>query len=293
MKNYFKLLSLIMVVTLFSCASCSKDDSVITQTPTPTPTGVTNPGTDPNFTIVTNTDPGFSGLSKKVTVFGIPIYAVATVDDSKLLHAANLMAQYLDNNEDGTIDNQAVVDAMLANNAFMFMWKSESDQNTVSMPDNAEGQDLGNDETIPVWHTNGHTGQFDAALEEVWHIITHAGYASAYPSVFGEGAGTSLSNAMDIARGGNFTTIPNPYPNGSWYTYDDATCTYDCMTTEYMYWSMSSILGAQSNRLNEISQEWDLNTNALVQNTDTAVYGLLTDPQYKFPTVLPDGTYRQ
>jgi len=291
MKNYFKLLSLITVVTLFSCASCSTDDSVIA--PIPTPTGVTNPGTDPNFTIVANTDAGFTGLSKKVTVFGIPIYAVATVDDTRLLHAANILAQYLDNNEDGTIDNQTVVDAMLANSAFMFMWKSESDQNTVSMPNNATGQDLGNDETIPVWHTNGHTGQFDAALEEVWHIVTHAGYASAYPSVFGEGAGTSLSNAMDVARGGNFATIPNPYPANAWYTYDDATCTYDCMTTEYIYWSMSSILGAQSNRLGEISQEWDLNTNALIQSTDTAVYGLLTDPQYKFPTVLPDGTYRQ
>jgi len=290
MKNYVRILSLLVGTTLLSCASCSKDDSVLT--PTAPSTAIINSGTDPNFTIVVNTDSGFTGLSKKVTVFGIPIYAVATVDDTKLLHAANLMAQYIDNNEDGTIDNQAVVDAMLSNNAFMFMWKSESDQNTVSMPDNAEGQDLGNDETIPAWHTNGHTGQFDAALEEVWHIITHAGYASAYPSIFGEGVGTSLSNAMDIARGGNFITIPNPYPNGAWYTYDDATCTYDCMTTEYIYWSMSSILGAQANRLDEISQEWDLNTNTLVQSSDTAVYSLLTDPQYKFPTVLPDGTYK-
>jgi len=289
MKNYLNLCSLLIATIILSCASCSTDDSV---TSTTTPISIVNPGTDPNFTIVANTDAGYTGLSKKVTVFGIPIYAVAAVENTKLLHAANLMAQYLDNNEDGTIDNQTVVDAMIANNAFMFMWKSESDQNTVSMPNNATGQDLGNDETIPAWHTNGHTGQFDAALEEVWHIITHAGYASAYPAVFGEGAGTSLSNAMDIARGGNFTSIPNPYPNGAWYTYDDATCEYDCMTTEYIYWSMSSILGAQANRLNEISQEWDLNTNALVQSTDAAVYGLLTDPQYKFPTVLPDGTYR-
>jgi len=289
MKNYLKFLSLLSITLLLSCASCSKDDSVLT--PIPNTTEGINTSADPNFIVVANTDTEFSGLSKKVTVFGIPIYAVSTVDNTKLLHAANLMAQYLDNNEDGTIDNQAVVDAMLTNNAFMIMWKSESDFNTVSMPDNATGQDLGNDETIPVWHTNGHTGQFDAALEEVWHIITHAGYASAYPTVFGEGAGTSLSNAMDAARGGNFTTIPTPYPNGAWYTYDDATCEYDCMTTEYIYWAMSSILGAQENRLGEISQEWDLNTNALVQSTDAAVYALLTDPQYKFPTVLPDGTY--
>jgi len=294
MRTYLKVLCLLVITMLFSCASCSKDDSVLAPNTAPTLAGtIINSGTDPNFTIVTNTDTGYTGFNRKVVVFGISIYAVATVDDSKLLHAANIMAQYLDNNEDETVDNQTVLDAMLANNAFLFMWKSESDENSVNMPNNAMGQDLGNDETIPVWHVNGHTGQFDATLEEVWHIVTHAGYASAYPSVFGEGAGTSLSNAMDVARGGNFTTIPNPYPAGAWYTYDDTTCEYDCMTTEYMYWSMSSILGAQENRLGEISQEWDLNTNALVQSTDTAVYGLLTDPQYKFPTVLPDGTYRQ
>jgi len=293
MKTYLKVFGLFSLSILLSCASCSKDDSVLIPLPNTNNIGGINPGADPNFTIVANTDAGFTGLSKKVTVFGIPIYAVSTVEDAKLLHAANIMAQYLDNNEDETVDNQTVLDAMLANDAFMIMWKSESDFNTVSVPDSATGQDLGNDETIPVWHTNGHTGQFDAALEEVWHIITHSGYASAYPSVFGEDAGTSLSNAMDIARGGNFTTIPNPYPNNAWYTYDDTTCEYNCMTTEYIYWAMSSILGAQENRLGEISQEWDLNTNALVQSTDPTVYGLLTDPQYKFPTVLPDGTYRQ
>lgn len=185
MRTYLNVLCLLVVTVLFSCASCSKDDSVLTPTTSPTSTGaIINSGTDPNFTIVSNADAGYTGFNRKVVVFGIPIYAVATVNDSKLLHAANLMAQYLDNNEDEIVDNQAVLDAMLTNNAFMFMWKSESDQNTVSMPDNAEGQDLGNDETIPAWHTNGHTGQFDAALEEVWHIITHAGYASAYPAVF-------------------------------------------------------------------------------------------------------------
>ena len=203
------------------------------------------------------------------------------------------MAQYLDNDEDEVVDNPTVLTAMKANNAFLFMWKNESDMDNIEPPNDAEGQDLGNDETIPTWHSNGHIGEFDAALEEVWHIITHAGYASAYPTVFGEGTGSSLSNAMDIARGGNFTTIPNPYPDEAWYTYDDATCDYNCMNTEYIYWAMSSILGAQENRLDEISQEWDLNTNALMQSTDTAAYGLLTDPQYKFPTVLPDGSYRQ
>ena len=247
---------------------------------------VISPGNDPNFTIIAHTDAGFATTNRKVDVFGIPIYAYSDVEDSKLLHAANLMAQYLDNNEDGTVDNMTLLTALTTNNAALYMWKSESQINL-------NAQDLGADESIPSWHTNGHTGRFDAAIEEVWHVITHTGYANAYPTIFGENAGSSLTNAMDIARGGNFTTIPNSYPASAWYTYDDQTCEYDCMATEYIYWAMTSILGAQEKRLNEIAQEWVLNTRTLVENTDTTIYSLLTDTQYMFPTVLPDGTYKQ
>ena len=52
------------------------------------------------------------------------------------------------------------------------------------------------------------------------------------------------------------------------------------------------MMGAQENRLDEIGQEWDLVTRELVEQRDPAVFELLTDPQYKLPTVMPDGTYR-
>lgn len=272
--------AIILSALIFGFTSCNKDDDTTT-----TPTTISL-GNDPNFTIVAHTDAGFTATNRKVVVFGIPIYAYSDVEDSKLLHSANLMAQYLDNDEDGTVDNATLLTALTSNNAALFLWKSESQINI-------NAQDLGNDETIPAWHTNGHTGQFDAALEEIWHVITHTGYANAYPTIFGENAGTSLTNAMDIARGRHFLSIPNLYPTNAWYTYDDATCEYDSMATEYIYWAMTSILSAQENRLSDISQEWDLNTSALVESTDVAIYKLLTDSQYKFPTILPDGTYRQ
>jgi hypothetical protein len=264
------------LIILFSC----KKDKTTTSTPI-------SQGSDPNFTIVSHSDPGYTSTNRKVVVFGIPIYAYSDVEDSKLLHAANLMAQYLDNNEDGVIDNQTLVNTMTASNTALYLWKKASQQGTIN------AQDLGADESIPAWHTNGHTGRFDAALEEVWHVITHSGYASAYPTIFGEQAGSSLCIAMDTARGGNFTSIPTPYPTNAWYSYTDATCNYDCMATEYIYWAMSSMLGAQANRLSEIQQEWKLNTKTKVQNTDTRIYSLLTNPTYKFPTVLPDGTYKR
>lgn len=276
MTNYQFLLSILI---LFCTFACNKENDTFVAS-----------GNDPNFTIIANDSGELSKFTKKVDVFGISIFAVPEVQDTKLLHAANLMAQYLDNDEDGTPDNPLVVEKMVENKAFMVMWKKEKDLN-INPPNGWTGQDLGNDETQPNFVSNGRTGRFDAALEEVLHIITHAGYAKAYPNVFGENSGTQLCHAMDIARGGQFTSIPTSYPSDAWYTYDDSTCDYSCMATEYIYWAMTSILGAQENRLDEIRQEWKLNTLEKVQSQDPAVYQLLTDPQYGFPTVLPDGTY--
>ncbi len=271
-------LSFIIILLIISTNSCDKNEEVVA-------------GNDPNFTIIANDDSGLSSFNRKVQVFGIDIYAAKKVEDERLLHVANIMAQFLDNDEDGNVDNQLVLDAMIQNRAFVVMWKSERDLN-INPPDDRIGQDLGNDETIINWHHNGQTGQFDASLEEIFHIISHSGYAYAYPSIFGEGAGTSLTDAMDVARGGHFTSVPSTYPASAWYSYDDTTCDYQCMTTEYIYWAMTSILGAQANRLDEIGHEWKLNTRTKVETTDALIYNLLTDSQYAFPTVLPDGTYR-
>ena len=279
--------TLLAFTAILSMSSCSKDELNENNNET------INQGNDPNFKIVANTDTEFKGFNRKVEVFGISIYAVAKVEDSKLLHTANVLAQYLDNNEDGNVDNMKILEVMKAKKAYLFMWKSESDQGKVSFPNGVEGQDLGNDETVPTWHSNGHKGEFDATLEEVWHIITHVGYADAYPTVFGEKEGTELTNAMDIARGGKFASIPKPYPSGAWYSYDDATCEYDCQATEYIYWAMTSILGAQENRLSDINDEWKLNTKAKVESTNITIYKLLTNPLYTFPTKLPDGTYKR
>ena len=273
---------LILIIIVFSCKA--NQDAIQSEI---------SSGNDPNFKIVDHSDQGFSSFNRKVVVFGIDIYAVSAVEDSKLLHAANVMAQYLDNDEDGSIDNQLVLDKMLENKAFLVMWKNENDLE-IDPPFDRIGQDLGNDETVPLFVLNGKMGSFDASLEEVLHLVNNSGHSYAYPQVFGQIIGSELANAMDIARGGQFITIPDSYPENAWYTYDDETCEYaDCQTIEYLYWALTSMLGAQENRLNEIDDEWRLNTPELLQSSDTTVFSLLTNPEYKMPTQLPDGTYRQ
>jgi len=189
------------------------------------------------------------------------------------------------------VDNQLVVDAMIASKATIGLWKNEDDLDVITEGQREFTMDLGDTETRPEWHVNNIPTAFDASLEEVLHSITQNGYALVYPEIFGEETGTIVADAMDVARGGQFIEIPEEYPESAWYTYDDESCDYMCMITEYMYWGLSSILGAHTSRLDAIGEEWQLNTAELVETYDPTLYNLLTDVQYKFPTHLPDGNY--
>lgn len=255
---------------------------------------------DDYFTIVDNNDSparAFNVFCKKVNVFGLVVYATPGITDAQLLHCANVLAQYLDNDENGAVDNPLVLDKMLESGACMTLFAKErsAEQRRFfnSFNDNDfTAQDLYGTETFPNW---SFTSPFDATLEEVLHLVTHTGYSKAYPNVFGEQQGTEISNAMDIARGGQFMSIPSSYPQGAWYSYDDNTCEYDCQVTEYFYWALTSLLGAQDypGRYQEISHEWKANTPTLLQTMDSLVYVLLTDSTYNLPTQLPDGSYQR
>jgi hypothetical protein len=232
-------------------------------------------------------------FSKRVDVFGVAVVATAATPDDKVLHAANVMAQYFDNDEDGVIDNADLVETMIEQKALLIMFSDFEELESSGLRGSAlrrqyRMQDCEGHETNP---ENG----FDAALEEVLHLISDTGYARLYPDAFGEGSGSELAAAMDLARGGHFETIPDPYPEGAWYTYDDETCEYECMAAEYFYWALTSILGAQADpqRCEEISHEWRPCTPEQVAEMDPAVHALMTTPEYKMPAVLPNGKYRR
>ena len=233
---------------------------------------------------------------KRIEVFNLNIYASSTTSDEKIIHAAKIMAQYLDNDEDGIVDNKLVHNMLISRNAALIMFNNENEAENAwrsgdyNFPENAQA--LFDDETIPSFDITKSNMRFDATLEEVLHLITHEGYSQVYNELK-EIKGSTISNAMDIARGGYFTVPPNQYPPSAWYSYDDITCSYDCMITEYFYWALTSILGGQSypGRIDEIGREWKLNTKEKVMNTDSLIYSLMTNLDFKLPKKLPDSEY--
>ncbi len=229
-------------------------------------------------------------FTKKVDVLGVPIYATNTTGDDKLLHAAGVLAQYIDNDEDGEADNPLIMAALLGGGGAIVMTKTQGEMRGTPRGSRPRGQGLYDEETRP---NAKERGVFDTALEEILHMVSDVGWGGAYPRVFGRVPGTEIANAMDLARGGRFEEVPDEYPAGAWYSYDDRTCDYDCMASEYIYWAFTSFLGAQDipGRFEQVGHEWKLTTRALLQERDPAVYAIVSNPEYKFPSVAPDGKY--
>ncbi|MFT4531169.1 MAG: hypothetical protein ACI81F_001986, partial [Thalassolituus oleivorans] len=208
----------------------------------------------------------------------------------KLLHQAWVMYQYLDNDQNGFVDNYKVVEFLQNEKAYMFITAKRFDPQRHEKDGWLIAQDCGAEETRPNGLPyNQDANAFDAALEEVWHLISR-GYEAAYPEAFCADPNSSLlTAAMDVARGGHFKRIPRDYPEEAWYSYDDYTCEYQCMAVEYFYWALTTLLDAQSHplRAEMISDEWRLVTPEQLRATDKLVTALLEDEKYKLPTRLP------
>ena len=231
-----------------------------------------------------------SAFDSSIPVFGVHVLAVKGFDVARHRHVAAVLAEYLDNDEDGVADNPAVVEAMASRGMAMVLFKSERDMDRLDRSE-MEAYDFRylqgqfESETKP-------KDEFDATLEEVLHLVT-MGYAETYPRIFGTLPGTALSECLDRARGGHFARVPRKYSDQAWFHYDDRTCEYGCMGVEYLYWALTSLLGAQADprRGREISHEWQLNTAELMREKDPWMTALLTQPEYRWANKLPDGKY--
>ncbi len=241
-------------------------------------------------------DPALAPFTKYVNVLDcFSVYAESSISDAKVLHAAAVAAELLDNDENGNVDDPLLKAELMSSDALIPIFSQEGSnaENTFFTLYNGNGAAavLYNNEMNP--SATGFWGS-DATVEEVIHVINAVGHTSVYPAAFAIEPGSSLmTEAMDVARGGQFLSVPNSYPSEAWYHYDDQTCDYGCMAIEYMYWSIVSWMGILNDpgTCSGIANEWELCSPSLFQSTDLLMHALITDPQYLLPQLAPDGNY--
>ncbi len=255
-----------------------------------------------------------AGFAKGLRIFGVNILATTGVSEEKLIHAANVMAELIDNDENGEADNSCVVKKINELEAFVSMYNE--DESEISMEPlemlglarNSTG--LGAFETTVNYESED---QHDASIEEIFHLITQFGYSKVYPEIFGESNESTslLAKAMDVARGRRQTQLTNGawiYNNSdcsnagkvggstkAWYFYEDNTADYATMITEYIYWAVSSNFGMHASEAGrqKAQTEWCPHTKSKLQQQDPTVYNLINNSEYAFPiSKMPIANYR-
>eukprot|EP00588_Corethron_pennatum_P036497 CAMPEP_0194338358 /NCGR_PEP_ID=MMETSP0171-20130528/79318_1 /TAXON_ID=218684 /ORGANISM="Corethron pennatum, Strain L29A3" /LENGTH=231 /DNA_ID=CAMNT_0039102455 /DNA_START=259 /DNA_END=950 /DNA_ORIENTATION=+ len=178
---------------------------------------------------------------------------------------------------DGCADDPIVVSAIRSQKAGMAMFLNERDRNKYSrlVADDFRYQDLQADETQLGCSGSGETANCrDAAIEEIFHVISGPGISVAYAKKFGE-TNSLMTKSMDKARGGKFITVPDKYPPDAIYHYYDKTCSYQCMATEYFYWAVTSFHHGQNAREQDNMREWEASTRGQLKSKVRDMFSLI------------------
>ena len=237
-----------------------------------------------------------------------------------------MLAEWLDNDGDGCVDNPTVLDHLLEIKEYEDppLPKYTAQVAVVIMDDDSQLVDLQNagiyqwapltyNEIFPNCSGPASTQEcLDASLEEVLHLITDNGFAEAFPAALGiplKGTNTSLlTEAMDVARGGKLETPPYVYNEDAWWTYTDESCDYSCQATEYIYQGIAAWVGALVGQ--GVTEQWRFDTreklvegdllltaiiNVSRQSYTVSQHTLLVVLQdtstYRLPNVSPTGNY--
>lgn len=219
-----------------------------------------------------------AGFTTFTSVFGIPVVATSGVSESTILHVRSVLADYLDNDADGVADNPRVVFALQESNAVAAVFDTFAEYEGFG---DRDGYDVARPYeliTMRQEETNTPYG-FDASLEEVLHLVTQWGFSPAFPDQLGESGDTGLVRALEEAQ-----------DTGD-YFYDEPSCDARCQATEYFYWAITSNMGLQEQRCEEISQEWALCDPERLVERNPAFIELLESTEFQLPTVSPDGRY--
>ncbi len=220
-----------------------------------------------------------SVFTKSAVVFdSLLICATNLVPDDKMIHAANVAAEWLDNDGDGAID-EPDLGASLKESKSLIVMSFDGFSSAASLtifPIAIAGgytlQDLSAQETNdPV--------RRDASQEEVHHIIMNGGWMRVFPSVFSD----------QVDDGSKLYAIWKFADDNGHYSYGDPTCDDSCKTVEFFYLATAAYLGSMADLF---SDEMRLKDRHAMQETIPGIIDIIESTDYSYPTDhWPTGTY--
>lgn len=217
-------------------------------------------------------------FTQQVIVFdALQICSTEQVPQKKLLHAANVTAQWLDNNQDGKIDQESVSSQLKKNKATLVMSlegfsDKQYDLLERSIDQGYALQDLSAEETNPA-------NRRDASQEEIHHLLISTGWAAAYPSLFSTEKRVN-SVIYQQWRKAN---------RKGFYAYGDPTCDAECKTMEFHYLAAAAYLGSKADLF---SDEMRLKSRHQLRSKMAEVVDLFESEQYHYPKHRwPNGDY--
>ena len=216
-------------------------------------------------------------LKQGAVVFDLVLICVTKdVSHEKLKHAAHVTAQWLDNNQDGEIDEKRLRPFLVENRPVLLM--SADGFNFLQFGaiehglSDRIGQDLSAAETAP------RRGR-DASQEEIHHLIFTASWVHAFSSAFSEipEDRSNLFLAWRLAEKKDF------------YHYDDPTCDAECKVVEFFYLATAAYLGSQ---IDVAHDELFLKTRTALKQKLPEIIKLIENVDYEYPRYIwPDGEY--
>ena len=217
-------------------------------------------------------------LKNSAVVFdAILICVTGDVPNLKLKHAAKVTAQWLDNNQDGHIDDENLQKTLIKNKAIVIMSKDGFSAFSMirirSKFSSYVLQDLSEEET-------NNPSRRDASQEEVHHIIMNAGFQKMLPKTF-SAQKSDDSTLYKIWKDAN---------DNGFYSYDDSTCDDACKTIEFIYLATAAYLDSQADLF---SDEMRVKTRLALKEKLPGITEIFESNTYTYPIhIWPDGNYK-
>ena len=144
---------------------------------------------------------------KSAVIFdSITICGTKSVPDDKLSHAAQVAAQWLDNDQNGRVDEPRLLAKLYDNQPVLVMsargFRSRAIDKIMDRLGKRIGQDLAADETAP-----SRRDERDASQEEIHHLIVNAGWIPLAPQLFSDRRAVRFMPPGNRQRPSGFTIM--------------------------------------------------------------------------------------